>query len=188
MWFNSHGNRSSESTSPQLCICCPHPPLSPQGFPHPFQAAPGSAGQKQLGPQDRQRCWPSPHPHCGMCPLPPSPPAMAISRLKIPGRPGRISHPVSGAYFLLQVITSSTSLATQGLGGGAAFPDSPGCLDTRFSLFLFHMPRSSLWSGCSLSTLNQHFLWFTHNNSLDLGSLAVELCICIGLIFTQQAA
>lgn len=182
--------------SPQLCICGPCPPLAPQGSPHLFQAASGSAGQKQLGPQDTQRGWSSPHPHRGMCPTPttrhhghpPPTPSHCNFQIKDSRQAGAYFHPVSGAYFLLQVITSSTFLATQGLRGGAAFPDSPGCSDTRFSLFLFHMPRSSLWSGCSLSTLNKHFLWFTHNNSLDLGSQAVELCICIGLIFTQQAA
>lgn len=114
--------------------------------------------------------------------------AMAFSRLKIPSRLGRIAHPESGMYFFLQVITSLTFLVTRVSEDGAAFPDSPGCSDTSFPLFFFHMPNCSLWSECSLSTLNKHFLQFTHNNSLDLGSQAVELCICIELIFTQQAA
>lgn len=133
------------------------------------------------------RCGPSPHPHYGMSPSPPSIP-IAFCRLKIPGKPGRISHPVSGANFLLQVITSLTSLATLVLKAELPSLTAPGCSDTSFPLFLFHMPHCSLWSGCSLSTLNKHFLQFTHNNSSDLGSQSVELCICIDLIFTQQAA
>ena len=177
-WFKSLGNCNSESTLPPPS---PHPPTL---FKQLQASLAGNSWASRRGIEFGL------HPALAVdCALSPPPTDIAVSRLKIPGRLGRISHSVSGAYFLLQITAGLRSLATPGLEGGAAFPDSPrGAQTPGFLCPLSICPHSSLWSGCSLLTLNKRFLWFSHNNPLHLGSRAVELCICIDLIFTQQAA
>lgn len=122
-----------------------------------------------------------------MCPLP-TPNNHCIFQIKDSRQ--------AGTYFPLSVwdVFSFKSLQVRDLQqprvlkAGLSFLTAPGCSDTKLPLFPFHSPGSSLWSGCSLSALSKHFLWFAYNNSSDLGSRAVGLCICIDLIFTQQAA
>lgn len=133
-----------------------------------------------------RRCWTPPHTHHGMHPTPST---MACPQIKDSRQTGAYFPPSVWGIFSPSshykfYISSSSGSWRQSL----LFPAAPECSDTRLPLFGFHMPRSSLWSACSLSTLNNHLLRFSHNNSLDLGSLAVELYICIDLIFTQQAA